>query len=127
MPVEFNWYNEVKTIVFFSYSGAWTLDEFYTTDDTIKRLLYGVENPVVVIADFTDVTAYPDGAEAHFMLMTHRSHQHRMVRHFVIVAPNEADLSYMAPLFARAPQFKNVATLVEDREEGVRVALKLIQ
>lgn len=52
MSILIDWDNEEQTILRHTYSGGWTLDDFYWMLDSTYDIINGVEHSVDIIADF---------------------------------------------------------------------------
>lgn len=59
MPITSRWYNEEKTILYASYEGNWSLEEYYTSVDTNSEMIGSVTHPVVTIGDFSSSGPIP--------------------------------------------------------------------
>jgi hypothetical protein len=59
MAIQVAWGNLERTVVLYSFDGAWTWQEFYAAIDIARRLARTVNHPVKEIVDMTNADDIP--------------------------------------------------------------------
>lgn len=61
MPIDIRWYNEEKTILYFTFTDPWTWEDFFRADHHGSELVQTVDHEVCFLADFSQSRQFPRG------------------------------------------------------------------
>lgn len=115
MAVEVRWTNAEQIVLLYTFSAAWTWDEYYAATTRGRAMVESVDHMVVTIIDLSASRALPPGALTHLRRAT--THQHPNLGPVILVGLNRfiramSDmLSRIYPLAAQ--KVRIVATLDE--------------
>jgi hypothetical protein len=75
MPIQSDWETDEKRVIVCTYTGRWSLEEFYRTLDLCAQLMDTVDYPVNLIFDMRNSTSLPDGFMTVIRNVSRRPHQ----------------------------------------------------
>lgn len=71
MAIQVGWGNSNRTIILYTFDGAWTWHEFHAAIDIARRLMSTVNYPVKTIIDMTDGDDLPSRVSLRLNTMNH--------------------------------------------------------
>ncbi len=74
MPIETKWENDQKQVIICTYTGRWSLDEFYVTFNLCTQLMDSVDYPVNIVFDMQKSISLPDGFMAAIRSVSKKPH-----------------------------------------------------
>jgi len=61
MPIEVNWFNDSRSVIYMRVSDPWTWDDFFAASRQASTLAQSVSHEVSYMADFTYAKQFPRG------------------------------------------------------------------
>jgi len=125
MPIESEWFNDDKSILYIKYIGKWTLAEYHQNINLNSSMIRQQPHAVVCIIDFSQVGIIPD------KFLSSGQHSETIVNDNNIgnilfgLTPY---LKMIAQMFMKMfPKTSRGLMIASDREEAIQTAHKLLQ
>lgn len=86
MAVQVAWHNDKKSILVYTYTGSWNIDEFYITYNEGNVMMDEVDHPVHAIFDVSHSGPLPSGFISTLRSITSKPHGN--LKHMFIAGAN---------------------------------------
>lgn len=121
MPVHVSWVDTSRTVILREFTGNWTWDEFYRSQDEARTMLDAVTYTVHQIFDFSHTQNLPPNALSHLSRSARNMPANRGKS--IVITENNF-YRQMYGLFARLfPTLNQRVVLVTNRDQAMEEAL----
>ena len=115
MPITVQWDNEEKTIIYYTFDGAWTWDEFYAVYRDVYAMLDTVQHPVHAIVDLRSSRLLPRDTLTQMRRLTYEQHENGGMTVFITSNPlAHTFYTLLTNLYRRALEIFRLAATPEE-------------
>jgi hypothetical protein len=115
MPITVKWDNDEKTIIYYTFDGAWTWDEFNAVYQDVYAMLDTVQHQVHAIVDLRSSRLLPRDTLTQMRRLTYEQHENGGITVFITSNPLARTFySILSNLYRRAREIFRLATTPQD-------------
>jgi hypothetical protein len=119
MPITVRWDDVAHTRIFYTVTGAWTWEEFYSVYEDVYEMLDTVNHTVHAIADIRDSKLLPSDTLTQMRRLTFQQHKNGGIT--IIITENRFAHTLFNILTGALRQAKAIFRMVHSPEEAYEV------